>query len=102
MSKIGELFAESDKGEKAQQIFRLLEESSEVMITFAKEIVDLLDDFIDKVQKVLNVGSVQNADRLRLELRIESKDISDQLQRIIGDMTDLVVIFADITDFRGH
>lgn len=82
---------------KANRVFDALIEGDEKMKAFVKDIVlAKLRTFVDQVEPLMEAGKIQEAKKIKLQFRISTREIYDQLKKLNDDLEDLVLKFDEI------
>ena len=96
-SKIGDWFTNKQKREEVEGIFASLTDADRAMVSFTyDEVINRLDNFLTKVEQHVDSGVLNDAEVERLKFKVDSKDITETLGRFSGELSDLVINFAQI------
>ena len=96
-SKIVDWFSCKQKKEEVEGIFASLTDADRDMVSFTyDEVIDRLDNFLTKVEQHVDSGVLDNAEEDRLKFKVDSKDITEALEKFSGELSDLVIKFAQI------
>ena len=96
-SKIVDWFTNKQKKEEVEGIFASLTDADGAMVAFTYDnVIKKLDDFLATVENHVNVSAFNDAEEERLKFRVESKDITEAIGKFSGELSDLVIKFAQI------
>lgn len=96
-SKIADWFSNKHKKEKVEGIFSSLTDADNEMVSFTyDEVINRLDNFLTKVEQNVDSGALNDAEENRLKFKVDSKYITEALEKFSGELSDLVITFAQI------
>jgi hypothetical protein len=96
-SKLARWFADSTVRENAAGLFQKLTDTDLAMVEFLEEgVFKALDDVLDRMEKEVDAGTIENAEGLRLQLKSETKEVVTYFERFSDDLSDLVLSFAKL------
>lgn len=96
-SKLGSWFSDSQKFEEAAGIFAKLTDADRDMVSFAQEaILDNLDSFINKVERQVDAGNLNEAEELRLQFKNDTGVVVQFLENFGDNLSELVLEFARV------
>ena len=96
-SKIGNWFTNKKKKDEVEGIFEELTNADGSMVTFTyDEVITKLDGFIAFSELQVNANNFDNAEEERLKFKASSKEITNVLEKFSGELSDLVIMFAQI------
>lgn len=96
-SKLGNWFTRTQKREEVEGIFASLGDADDTMVRFIYDyVMAKLDDFVRKAEEHVDAGAMDDAEQLRLEFKAESREITESLERFSGELSDLMIRFAQI------
>lgn len=95
-SKIANWFSNKKKKGKVEGIFKALTYADAEMVSFTyDEVISGLDRFLDQVEKHVDSGAFNDAEENRLKFKVDSKDITEALEKFSGELSNLVISFAN-------
>ena len=96
-SKFSNWFVTTHKQEQAQGVFERLTDADNAMVDFIQEqILKKLDDFLQEVESEVDRSNMNEAEKLRLELKSDTKEVVKYLEDFSDDLSELVLRFANI------
>ncbi len=96
-SKLGGLFSSSYKLEQAEGVFAKLTDFDLEMVAFLQvNILRTLNNYLDQCEPVVDGGNMENAEKLRLELKLETGEVVQYLEKFSDGLSELVLDFAKI------
>lgn len=96
-SKLGGWFSNSQKFEEAEGIFTKLTDADMEMVDFLQEhILAKLDNYLGQIETQIDSGNVEEAEKLRLELKAETGEVVQFLERFGDALSELVLDFSKI------
>lgn len=96
-SKIADWFSDKQKKEEIEGIFTSLASADSALVSFTyDEVIKRLDGFIVIVEQHVERGAIDNAEEERLKFKSDSRDIAGALEYFSGELSDLVIKFAQI------
>lgn len=91
----GWLGGQSKKHEHASKVFEELGSADASMVAFIHdELVGKLDAFVREVEPLVDKGALDEAERVRLRLKVEWADLSEKLERFSSGLSELVLEFS--------
>jgi hypothetical protein len=97
-SKLGGWFSNSYDREKAEGLFQKLTDADLTLVEFLEEhVFSNLDKALTNMEREMDTtGTTEGAERLRLGLKLETKETVQYLERFGDDLSDLVLKFAKL------
>lgn len=96
-SKLGGWFSDSQKLEEAEGIFTKLTDADMEMVHFLQEhILTKLDSYLGEIETHIDFENIEEAERLRLELKSETGEVVQCLERFGDALSELVLDFSKI------
>jgi hypothetical protein len=96
-SKLGGWFSSSHKLEEAEGVFAKLTDADLEMVDFLQEhILKKLDGYLGETDTVIDIGNMENAEKLRLELKLDTGEVVQYLEKFSNELSDLVLEFGKI------
>jgi hypothetical protein len=96
-SKFSNWFVITQKVEEAQGVFEKLTNADLAMVDFTQEhILSKLDNFLQRVESEVDANNLNEAEKLRLEFKSDTKEIVKYLEDFSDDLSELVLRFANI------
>lgn len=96
-SKLSNWFVTTHKQEQAKGVFEKLTNADNAMVEFTQEhILKKLDDFLQKIENEVDANNLNEAEKLRLEFKSDTKDVVKYLEDFSDDLSELVLRFASI------
>jgi hypothetical protein len=96
-SKLGGWFSSAYEREKAEGLFQKLTDADLALVEFLEEnVFSNLDNALTKMEAEMDTGTAEGAERLRLGLKLETKETVQYLERFGDDLSDLVLKFAKL------
>jgi hypothetical protein len=96
-SKLGGWFSSPYKLKEAEDVFVKLTDSDLEMVDFLQEhILKKLNNYLDQVEPVIDVGNMENAEKLRLELKLDTGEVVQYLEKFSDGLSELVLNFSKI------
>ena len=96
-STLGGWFSSSHKLEEAEGVFTKLTDADLEMVDFLKEhIFKKLDGYLDEIETVIDTGNIENGEKLRLELKSDTSEVVQYLEKFSDELSDLVLEFGKI------
>jgi hypothetical protein len=96
-SKLGNWFANQHKLEEVEGIFAQLTDADKQLVAFIYDrVVTNLNDFVHRAETDVERGAMNDAEEARLQFKAESREVTEQLEKFSGELSDLVILFAGI------
>lgn len=96
-SKLGGWFSDPYKLEEAEGTFSKLTDADLEMVDFLQEhIFRKLDEYLDRIEQVIDFGNMEETEKLRLELKSDTSEVVQYLEKFSSDLSDLVLDFGKI------
>lgn len=96
-SKIADWFTSKQKEEEVEGIFASLTDADSALVSFTyDEVINRLDDFLARVEQHVDSDALNDAEEERLKFKVDSKDITEALEKFSRELSDLVIKFAKI------
>lgn len=96
-SKLGGWFSNSQKFEEAEGVFTKLTDADMEMVDFLQEhILTKLDNYLGMIETQIDSGYVEEAEKLRLELKADTGEVVQFLERFSNALSELVLDFSKI------
>lgn len=95
-SKLGGWFSNQSKLEEVQGIFNQLTNADNDMVAFTYDyVVKKIDHAVDRMENHVESDQMNMAEDVRLKTKTKMKNITERLERFSGELSDLVLIFAN-------
>lgn len=96
-SKLGGWFSDPYKLEEAEGTFSKLTDADLEMVDFLQEhIFRKLDEYLDRIEQAIDFGNMEETEKLRLELKTDTSEVVQCLEKFSDDLSDLVLDFGKI------
>ena len=96
-SKLGGWFSNPHKLEEAEGIFAKLTDSDLEMVAFLEEhILGKLDNHLQLIDSKIDSGFIDEAEKLRLELKTDTAEVVQFIEKFGDALSELVLEFATI------
>jgi hypothetical protein len=96
-SKIGSWFTNQQRAKDAADVFEDLSGADQAMVDFIDaEIINRLDAFESEVEPLVRVNDLNGAEAARLRFKASTGDMGRRLEQFSGELSDLVIKFAEI------
>ncbi len=96
-SKIADWFSNKQKKEEVEGIFAALTDADSEMVSFTyDEVISKLDNFLTKEEQNVDLNAFNDAEEDRLKFKGDSKDITKSMEKFSGELSDLVIKFAQL------
>lgn len=96
-SKLVSWFKNSNKLEEAEGIFTKLTDADSEMVDFLqKHILGKLDSYLGRIETLIDSGNIEEAEKLRLELKADTAEVVQFIEKFGDALSELVLDFAKI------
>jgi hypothetical protein len=96
-SKIGAWFTNQQRANEAATVFEDLTGGDQAMVDFIeREVIGRLDAFEAEAEPLVRVNNINGAEAARLRFKASTGDLGRRLEQFSGELSDLVIKFADI------
>jgi len=96
-SKLGNWLTDQQKLEEAEGIFSKITDADREMVRFVQEsVLESIDKFVAAAEPLVDTGNLPEAEKLRLEFKLATADLTPTLEFFGNELSDLTITFAGI------